>query len=168
MELVFLLAAVACVAFLPPAARGAHRGERVRLRYKLGQRVEGKIVDLDPDRVAIEQSQADTLIYIPAASIIRVERYAGERRYGWFGLVTGAVFGGVIGWNMKVESNEFLGGHDGFEKAVYGTLIGGTLGAVIGHAIRTDVWERMPVWYLRASATPGQDGMRLTVTVRWP
>jgi hypothetical protein len=147
-------------------------------RLELGTRVRVYAPELGIERqsATFEALRGDTLVvvadsamYCPLASVVRLDLYRGRGGHPWTGAALGFVAGAIAGGAAAIISCEntlcsvgpdvVLGG------AGIGGLAGGLLGAGVGALIKTDRWEEVPLDQLRVSVAPRRDGLALTVTV---
>jgi hypothetical protein len=111
--------------------------------------VEGNVQRLRADGVLVIRTSGGVDVEVPKAGIQRVEFSTGKRGHPWWGVVIGAVVGGVPGavyWSRECEGSCRLPGLEGF---ALGALYWGVVpGFVVGSLVRTHRWQDLPLGYL--------------------
>ncbi len=88
---------------------------------------------------------------IPVDHLRKLERSTGQKRQTVTGMITGSIAGGLLlGMAMRSEGQQSEGfgkaGQPGFWGGfASGALIGGGMGAFIGHHIKSDVWVQINI-----------------------
>jgi hypothetical protein len=119
------------------------------------------------------QGEEGEAIRLPLASITRLDRSIGTRKNAKTGALVGLAFGGVVGAIAGKTTDPYSdcwgnAGEGECRLWLWGGMlfgaVGAGVGALIGQAIRTDIWERVPL-----SVTPGSGGrgwvLRWTIPV---
>jgi hypothetical protein len=131
-------------------------GSRVRLSAPTiaSRRIQGVVLQIDPEYLVIGGSRADPL-RVSRRAITGLEIRTGRRGNAWKGMGIGAGFG-ALGWGIHPCVNE--GCAKGFspELAVYGALLGGISGAGVGALIKSDRWSDVPLDRVRVGLIPAR------------
>jgi hypothetical protein len=130
---------------LPGTARSAARpepGQRVRVTVPTARPPSqtGTLVSLTSDTIVLRAAEADRLAF-PLAAVTSVERSHGVRGHA----LDGAVYGGQVGLIavlLGFAAGQWIAG-DAQSLAVFAGCMAG--GAVIGAAVRTEDWRRVPM-----------------------
>lgn len=132
----------------------------------------GRLEAVDRDNLRIREKSNGVEVLIPTASIDRLLVADGTRGHFWkgagFGLLGGALIGGVIGSGQSLQGSFFFQEGQG---ALVGVGVGGTagllLGGVVGALIRTDRWRAVHVPEGRLRVAPRMDALGVTVAVKF-
>ena len=159
------------------------QGDRVRVDLALPetQAVEGTFQGVRGDSVLILLRAGSEVVQIPEDHIQRICVHLGERRLTWMGFgiggASGALFGGAIGFALGDDPPFLSSDGDPFPfsaedkaaiGAVFGGLVVGGIGALVGHGMWTGRWEEVGVPPVRPSlqvAPSGRLGLGLTIPV---
>jgi hypothetical protein len=180
-RIALLFLAVSAVAG-PPGGLGAQEvpgdGDWVRVLLVSGETVSGAVVSTAPGGLLLAMGDGSTS-GVPATRIRRIDRLAGERRYGGRGfLVTAGVTGTAIGlvaaatWSPCTETGMFacfLHPRDEMGAFTQGFLLGGVLlgipAGIVVALIKTEHWEEAALPRGRATSVsrgsrplPGPEG----------
>ena len=133
------------------------------------QTTKGNFVVMTNDSIVLAVNSEGLHQAIPRDLMTRFDVYAGRKSHLWvgagIGLLGGAVAGAVT-WTS-------IGGCklvDDSECRMYGALLIGGIGAVVGGVVgafiwKTDRWEEVPLDRLRVSLVPKRDGFALGLSV---
>ncbi len=144
-----------------------------RLLLQPGQRVRVTAPDLGIKKqvATFEALHGDTLVlggdvtmYLPLASVMRLDVSRGRERQTHRGMLIGGAIGAAAGalWGAVEPVCEISDTGNKMGCVVAGGLVlglvGGGVGALVGASIRTDVWREIPLDRLRVSFGPQRDG----------
>ncbi len=151
-------------------------GERVRLRLLgSGKKVTGTIESAAPDAIAVRpRNTTQPPLKLTLSQIDELEVARG-RRSRWpegaiIGFVPGALLLGAAGYALSCDD---YNASCNTETALVVGLVGGAatagLGALVGLAIKTDRWVKVPVRkpHVALTIAPVRAGFRAAVTVRY-
>ncbi len=134
-----------------PCASAAFVGDRVRLRMT-GERhlLTGKVLEIDGAALVIARGREGAVLRVPLASLDRLEVARGRRNRAALGAAIGFVPGalyaaavvGALGCEEQVRCTKV---GPMLVSGLVGGAATGTLGALIGLAIRTDRWQAVPL-----------------------
>ena len=138
------------------------------LVFEPGVRVRVTALDCGLRRRATEfrALRADTLVLetteCPLASVTRLDVSRGQRSNAKLGAGIGFA-AGALGTVVYCKTADVLGcvlfGDDiTLELALISGAIGGLAGLLVGHYIKTERWEQVPLERLRVSLAPQRDG----------
>ena len=110
--------------------------------------------------------RADTLVLetteCPMASVTRLDVSRGQKSHGRNGAAIGFPAGAVLAFAYCQVGDktgcEVLGNDATLGIALIFGGVGVLVGAIVGHAIKTDRWEEVPLERLRVSLAPQRDG----------
>jgi hypothetical protein len=114
----------------------------------------------------------DTWMECPLSSVTRIDRYQGQKSWGWWkgaliGLGAGATAGAIVGAS-EYEAGNCVRFNKG-NCAVIGAIVIGVpaalVGGVMAGTIKTDRWEEVPLDQLRVSFVPRREGFTLGISV---
>jgi hypothetical protein len=154
--LLFVLAAV--VASAPSARAGELReGDRIRVHTTDDKghsaRVVGTVVSMDEETLVVRTNGEPGELHrhdvpphqtrtIPLSAITDVDRWAGTRNYTFIGALIGAAGGLAIGFANQDSNQSEVVDDSGLETLLLG-VIGTGVGALVGHFVETDRWDRV-------------------------
>ena len=112
-----------------------------------------------PTVITFEKFQSDSLFFnmntrtsaIPIQYLQKIELLKGKKRHTITGMISGAVFGGLIlGISTKITEQNAEGfgkvGVPGFWGGfASGALLGGGIGALFGYKIKSDRWKEITI-----------------------
>ena len=163
------------------APRSLSPGERVRFSCpELGtDRQEATLLEIRADTLVVEYERRhvdrsrrvrrETVTSgIPLANLSSLEVVTGRRSNA----KKGAIIGGAVGAGLVVVSVAILAADDweptvgeSGRALVVWSAIGAGIGALIGSANHTDIWEEVALGELRVSVVPRRDGVVLAASV---
>lgn len=154
----FILAPFLFLVFSPSAGAqvaGVERGDKIRVTSpgELTGKITGIVTGITPD--SLQFMHRDSSINISLASLSRLEVSNGEKRSAGRGALIGAGGLGATMGLLMMSTDESCSSDEGwcidlFSRSdsfklglVSGALLGGIGGAVIGHFIIRDRWEKI-------------------------
>ena len=151
------------------------RGDRVRLRLSGGGKtVHGTVDASGPDEVIVRPKDLATpLLRLSPQQMEKLEVVRGQRsrwREGAvIGFVPGAVFLGVVVWATADCYNNCDNTGEVVGDALLGGAITGTLGALIGLAVKTDRWAPVATGRPKVALdlAPTNGGFRANLSLRF-
>jgi hypothetical protein len=153
-------------------------GEKVRVTTRAGRSPEkGVVVQTDAESLTVSLGSGRSPVQIPIASIERLEVARGRRTTARDGALVGGFAGAVLGGLAVGGLMHALceNGSDCSGETAQGALVGAGLfgtagagaGALIGLAIKTDRWERLPVNRVRVGILPAPAGASAQISLAW-
>ena len=153
-------------------------GEKVRVTTRAGRsRESGVVVRTDADSLTVSLGRGQPPVRIPLASVERLEVARGRRTTAREGALVGGLAGGVLGGLVAGGITKTLCeiGSDCRVETAQASLVGAGLfgaagaaaGALIGLAMKTDRWERLPVDRVRVGIRPAPSGAGVQVSLAW-
>jgi hypothetical protein len=153
-------------------------GEKVRVTTLAGRsREQGVVVRTDAEFLIVALGREQAPVRIPLASVERIEVARGRRSVAKEGALVGGVTGAILGGVAVAALSEALcespsgcGGATAQASLLGAGLFGAGgagVGALIGLAIKTDRWERVPVDRVRLGFQPTPAGAGLQVSLAW-
>lgn len=148
-------------------------GARVRLRYKEGGQLTGRLLRLDSDSISVSHEDGEVTVSVDGISRLDVSQ--GFRRATLKGLKYGVLIGGAVGFVVGLPEaiDGGTGGifDPGAEALPYTTLAGIGLGAIIGTGIgalsHTEVWVPVDAAPLSMLTESSAGGVRLGLVARF-
>jgi hypothetical protein len=131
----------------------------------------GSLLDSDNETLLVRVSGRTEPVRVRRSSVERVEVFRGRQSSAGGGAIVGGLTLGVIGGMLFTPIGEFPGSDpdkgalkDFGAGFAWSAPVGALLGAVIGSALTTEVWERVP---LSVAVTPGRRSARAALTLRF-
>lgn len=139
----------------PPVEPGARI--RVTAPSVFSDRIVGTVVSWESERLVLrlgpEKLYGTTTF--PIDSIIKLEISSGKKSYFGEGALIGSLVGGIIGY-LACGPIDYC--DDGARPAAIFAVPGFALGAIIGRASSSTIWEDVPLRQPRVSFGPQRDG----------
>ena len=152
-------------------------GDKVRVTARTGvDDKTGVVVQADAQSLTVSLGFKKPPVRIPLASIQRLEVARGRRTAAKEGAISGGIVGVVLGVAAVYVASHALCEYDtdcDASPQAYGLGIaafaagGAGLGALVGLAIKTDRWERVPVDRLRVAIRPVPAGAGVQLSLGW-
>lgn len=172
-----LAAAVAGAA--PPPSEWPGTGEKVRITTRtagLDRETRGLVVQSDAHSLTVSLGSGKPPVRVPLSSIKSLDVARGRRRAVKEGAISGGLVGVVLGAAAVYVASNALCEYDtdcdaspqGYGIGIGAFAAGGAgLGALVGLAIKTDRWERVPVDRVRVALRPVPRGAGVQVSLGW-
>ena len=136
-------------------------GTKVRIESTVTRKLNGVLLARDADSITVVNAYG-TVTTLPTSSVVRIRTRDGRSHK--MGAARGVLYGAVTGTAIGFAAHRYYGdGGPGSEPvyvsmgAVYGTLLGGVIGAVVG----TQRWKTVYGRDVRVSYGPNLNGRLL-------
>lgn len=149
---------------LPPGAR-----VRVTSSVLPGGSVEGRVASSTDDTLGLMVADNDVPfgggpLVVPRASVTSLQVSLGPRRYTLPGAVVGALLGAAGGAASEVDPRDCGANSEAFcsqgEAIAISAVAGAALGALVGHVVKTERWQKVDVEVLAPRSASGRAGHR--------
>ena len=171
-----VLAAAVAVADTAPSGVVA-TGEKVRVTTAAGlDDKTGVVMQADARSLTVSLGRGKPPVQIPLASVKKLEVARGRRTAAKEGAISGGLVGVVLGalaihtvsHALCESATDCNASPQAYGMGIGTFAAGGAgLGALVGLAIKTDRWERVPVDSLRMAIGPVPAGAGVQVSLGW-
>ncbi len=153
------------------SSQTASLGDRIRIRQANGTTLTGTLATVSAEAIqlSVDSSRVGGAIAIPRSQIVTLERQQGTRNKSTLVGIAGLLAGGAIAWATLADHelptcDDFLdfsckvpavvgntAGDGG--RGLLGMAAGGVVGALVGSALRTELWNSV------ALPAPAESGL---------
>ena len=145
-------------------------GERVRVSTESGATHVGPVIMATSGAIEVQDEEGGRPS-VPLSTVTRLEVSRGQRSNLGVGLFAGAGAGALVGLAICADPSvcSVFDDNDVKGKVIaFSAGVGILAGAIVGHFIKTDRWEEVPLERLSVSLTPQRDGrLMLGFSVRF-
>ena len=131
---------VLLVVLLPACAGARHSprpGDTVRVRTSDATSELLELAALGPGRLVGRMSGRDTVLVLHPSTLVEIRSI---RRFSPEGALLGAFVGGLVGYRGDKGADFILSEVNRAGDTIIGGLFGAMVGALLGHALKTEVW----------------------------
>jgi hypothetical protein len=119
---------------------------------------EGALLDVQPDRLVLAPTDGRAALTLSRGSVQRIEQRVGTRGQLLIGAAVGLAAGAIAAKPLANTTKNYTG---------FVVAGGVALGALVGLAIRSPLWESIRLEDVEVGVAPGQGGARLSAAVRF-
>jgi hypothetical protein len=126
-------------------------GARVRIVQKHSKQLAGTLLAIDDTGLTVE-GRGSVRTSVPVADVKRLEVFRGSRAITYPAAAVGALVSALVFAKLGESSYSSAGAPAGI--VAIGGLLGAGVGAAIGHQVKTDRWQSVPLAKVQVSVAP--------------